>query len=83
MQKEDEDTKDYFDRFKNQVEVIENNGGKLGNKKELIKQDKIFKDLSEKEQQDQDNINLAIERTRENFLAYGILAGCDKRDLEI
>ena len=79
IQKEDEDIKDYYDRFKNQVEVIENNGGELGTEKELLQQDNIFKNLSESEKRDDDNINEAKARTREKFLAYGILAGCDKR----
>ena len=38
MQKEDEDTKDHFDHFKNHVEVMENNGDELGTEEESLKQ---------------------------------------------
>ena len=82
-QKEEEDTKDYFDRFKNHVEVTENNGGELGTEEESLLQDKTFSELSEADQKDENDIKAAKERTREKFLAYGLLAGCDKKDLAI
>ena len=79
IQKEDEDIKTHYDRFKNNVEVIENNGGELGTEIKLLEQDKIFNDLSDREKQDEDNIKEAKERNREKFLACGILASCDKK----
>ena len=75
--------KDHFDGFKNHVEVTENNGGELGTEAELLLQDKTFGELSDAEQKDENSIKAAKERTREKFLAYGLLAGCDKKDLEI
>ena len=49
-QKEDKDTKDHFDRFKNHVEVMENNGGKMGTEKDSLQQDETFSELSDAEQ---------------------------------
>ena len=79
IQKEDEDIKTFFERYKNHMEVIENNGGELGTETKLLKHDETFNSLNESEQQDEDNIKAAKERNREKFLAYGLLACCDKR----
>ena len=49
IQKDDEDIKKCHDRFKNQVEVIENCGGELGTKAKLFEQDEMCKDLNERE----------------------------------
>ena len=43
VQREDEDIEDYFDCFKNDVEVTENNDGKLGIKDDPVQQDEMFK----------------------------------------
>ena len=83
MQKKDKDMKDHFDRFKNHVEVTENNGGELGTEAELSLQDKMFSESSDVKQKVESNIEAAKERTGEKFLAYGSLAGCDKKNLEI
>ena len=73
IQKEDEDTKDCFDRFKNQAEVTENNGGELGTENELMQQDETFTNSLQSEKQDVANMDAAKERTREKFLACGDL----------
>ena len=78
-QKEDEDTKDSFDRFENHVEAMENNGGELGMENESLQQDKMFSKLSNAEQEVESAIKEAIERTREKFLACSLLVGCDKK----
>ena len=79
VQKEEEDTKDHFDRFKNHVEVTENNGGELGTEAESSLQDKTFSELSDAKQKDESDIKAAKERTREKFLAHSLLAGCDEK----
>ena len=46
LQKEDEDIKDCFNRFKNQVKVMKNNGGESGKEMESLQQDKLFSESS-------------------------------------
>ena len=79
IQKEDEDIKTFFERFKNHVEVIENNGGELGMETKLLKYDETYKNMTTREQQNINNIEEAKKRNRERFLAYGLLANCDKK----
>ena len=79
VQKEDEDIKDHFDGFENQVEVTENDGGELGTEMELSQQDESFSELSQSEQELEANVKADKARTREKFLAHGSLAGCDKK----
>ncbi len=79
MQGEDEDLKSFYDRFRNQVTVIENYGGSIGKDKCLYENGEIFKNLSEAEQKKRENIEEAQERAREKFLDYGLIANCDKK----
>ena len=50
IQKEDEDVKTFFERYKNHVEVIKNNGGKLGQETQLLKHDEMYDNLTTVEQ---------------------------------
>ena len=65
IQKEEEDVKTFFERYKNHVEVIENNGGELGKETNLLQHDETFNNLTESEQQEPDKIKEAKERNRE------------------
>ena len=56
MKREDEEIEDYFDCFKNHAEIMENNGGESETEGELIKQDEIFGELSEVEQEDENTL---------------------------
>ena len=46
IQHEDKDTKDHFDHFKNNAEVMENDGSKLGLEDDLVQQDEVHKNSS-------------------------------------
>ena len=78
-QRDEEDLKTYYNHFKNQVEVIENYGGKIGTENAMYEHDEAVKNLTEVQKQMDSNIEVAKEWTREKFLGYGLLANCDKK----
>ena len=78
-QKEEEDLKSFYDRFNNQVKVIENYGGNIGTDFNLYQQDKEYKELTESQKKQKSNIEAAKDRAKDRFLGYGLLANCDKK----
>ena len=82
-QRKDEDIEKHCDWFKNQVEVIENCSGELDTKDKFSQQDPVFKELSETEQQDENEISEAKEHNGEGHLTFGTLANCDKNNMTI
>ena len=78
-QREEEDLKSFYDRFNNQVKVIENYGGNIGTDFNLYQQDKEYKELTESQKKQKSNIEAAKDRAKDRFLGYGLLANCDKK----
>ena len=78
-QKEDEDLKVYYERFKNQIEVIENYVGDITILDFMFDQDEDYAGLKKQDKDKMENINAAKERCKEKLTAYGFLANIDKK----
>ena len=79
VQREDEDIKDFYKRFQNAVEVLENYVSNIRNMTDLYKIEENYAKLDVDEKSETENIKKAKDSTREMFLGYGILANCDKK----
>ena len=77
--REDEDTTAYYESFKNQVTVVENYGGTIGQDQKLYENEDIYQKMNNRQQDLRTNIDAAKERARDQFLAFGFLANCDKK----
>ena len=81
VQHEDEDLKDFYERFQNTVEVLENYGGDIKNMTNLYKIKENYSKLDMDQKSKVANINKAKGGVREMFLGYGVLANCDKKEI--
>ena len=79
MQHENKDTKDFYERFQNAVEVLENCDGDIKNMSDLYKIKERYVKLDADQKSEKENIEMAKENAKEMFLGYGILANCDKK----
>ena len=78
VQCEDEDLQEFYERFQNTVEVLENYGNNIKNMTDLYKIEEKYSKLDTDQKSEIANIDKAKEGVREMFLGYGVLPNCAK-----